>query len=425
MGAELVRKDGNKIEIKLTIEFSGAMLDSEEIIQQELNEAGKIASENLLQKFDTDGSKITVGNVKFSVRGHEEKNYKTPYGIIRTPRYVYQTSAGGATYCPLEISARIIGTSTPKLAKVVSHKTSRMSIREVQSDLDQNHNLPLTNEYIKDVSGFVGSIAEIKEEDWSYSTPELDDPIHTVSLGLDGTCMYLIEEDKQGWREAMAGTIALYSRAGERVHTTYFAATPEYGKKEFHERMDREIEHIKQMYPIAKYVGIADGAKDNWSYLERHSSVQINDFWHATEYLKSAATVMYKEEKNRKIWLDNSCHELKHTKGAATKLLDEIKEYVAQDDLSADKLEKINRTITYFKNQKHRMDYSSYCEKKYPIGSGVTEAACKTIIKQRFCKSGMRWKQQGAAAILSLRCLDLSDRWSQFWRKINQYGIPN
>jgi len=29
--------------------------------------------------------------------------------------------------------------------------------------------------------------------------------------------------------------------------------------------------------------------------------------------------------------------------------------------------------------------------------SGVTEAACKTVIKQRLCCSGMRWKEAGAA----------------------------
>ena len=34
----------------------------------------------------------------------------------------------------------------------------------------------------------------------------------------------------------------------------------------------------------------------------------------------------------------------------------------------------------------------SYADQYFPIGSGVTEAACKTLIKQRFCLAGMRWK---------------------------------
>jgi len=67
----------------------------------------------------------------------------------------------------------------------------------------------------------------------------------------------------------------------------------------------------------------------------------------------------------------------------------------------------------------------SYTELNFPIGSGVTEAACKTLIKQRFCLVGMRWKQRGAAGILNLRALVLTaQRWAQFWQKINLFGVP-
>jgi len=66
------------------------------------------------------------------------------------------------------------------------------------------------------------------------------------------------------------------------------------------------------------------------------------------------------------------------------------------------------------------MDYSTHITEKLPIGSGVIEAACKTLVKQRLCGSGMRWK--GAKTILSLRSLIQSKgRWQQFWNKIQQY----
>ena len=71
------------------------------------------------------------------------------------------------------------------------------------------------------------------------------------------------------------------------------------------------------------------------------------------------------------------------------------------------------------------MNYSESIAANEPIGSGVTEAACKTIVKQRLCQSGMRWKDKGASTILSLRSLIKSDgRWKQFWAKVNQYGFP-
>ena len=55
-----------------------------------------------------------------------------------------------------------------------------------------------------------------------------------------------------------------------------------------------------------------------------------------------------------------------------------------------------------------------------PIGSGVIEAACKVIIKQRLCQSGMKWTDTGAKTVLALRCLNESDSmWKQFWDKIS------
>jgi hypothetical protein len=81
--------------------------------------------------------------------------------------------------------------------------------------------------------------------------------------------------------------------------------------------------------------------------------------------------------------------------------------------------------ITYFSNHQHQMEYAHYRAKYFPIGSGVTEAACKTLVKQRLCCSGMRCKEKGASIVLSLRALVLTHtRWNQFWGKIDQYGFP-
>ena len=85
--------------------------------------------------------------------------------------------------------------------------------------------------------------------------------------------------------------------------------------------------------------------------------------------------------------------------------------------------EDLAQALTYFTNHQHQMNYAEHIAAQLPIGSGVTEAACKTLVKQRLCCSGMRWKNQGAGIILSLRSLVQSgDRWEQFWNNIDQYG---
>jgi hypothetical protein len=70
------------------------------------------------------------------------------------------------------------------------------------------------------------------------------------------------------------------------------------------------------------------------------------------------------------------------------------------------------------------MHYVEAMAANLPIGSGITEAACKVIIKARLCCSGMKWKDKGASIVLSLRTLGYTNsRWQQFWDKINRYGF--
>ena len=70
------------------------------------------------------------------------------------------------------------------------------------------------------------------------------------------------------------------------------------------------------------------------------------------------------------------------------------------------------------------MKFANLLEENLPIGSGVTEAACNVIVKQRLCNSGTGWAKSGAAVLLSLRCLVYSEnRWDQFWKKVDQYGL--
>ena len=73
---------------------------------------------------------------------------------------------------------------------------------------------------------------------------------------------------------------------------------------------------------------------------------------------------------------------------------------------------------TYYTNHLGSMDYAGWQQKGQPIGSGVTEAACKTLIKQRMCQSGMRWSIAASDALISLRALYLTpSRWHHFWKQ--------
>ncbi len=133
---------------------------------------------------------------------------------------------------------------------------------------------------------------------------------------------------------------------------------------------------IKQVYPDVNFIGVADGAKENW------------------------------------------LHELKHKRGAASRLLKEL-ELASLPKMTTAFVEKRFKAVTYLKNNKTLMRYSQAVKNHWPIGSGVTEAACKTLVKQRCCNSGMRWKNDSASSVLRIKALTQTHgRWEQLWEKL-------
>jgi hypothetical protein len=422
--AKVVERVGEEVTVAVTVRLSGSLLEMEGAILEATNAVGRCATEEALRRFDTDGSAIRVGEIKLTARGRDPKEYQTPYGAVQIERHVYQSARGGRIYCPLEQQARIIRGATPRFASQLSHKYAQLNVRAVQSDLEQNHGRKVATSYIQNVTDWVGAIATAKEEDWAYALPALDAPITTVAVSLDGAMVPMADSD--GYREAMVGTLSFYDPAGERQHTIYLAAAPEYGKQAFYQRMEREILRAKQHFPAALYLGIADGAPSNWRFLEQHTDRQLIDFFHTTEYVGKLAQATYprrQAEAKRTQWQQAHCQQLKHDPAVLDELIGEAARLSRRDALAQTLRDDAYSAWTYFNNHRHQMDYPGFLADNLPIGSGVTEAACKTLVKQRLCASGMRWKTKGAGIVLSLRALTHTvGRWTQFWQKIDQFG---
>jgi hypothetical protein len=420
MSAAIVARSETSFTVQLEIPDSSSMLDFEQSIQDQLNQAGVVATPEALQQFDTDGAPLTIGSVKFTSKGQLPKDYQTPYGVATVPRHVSQSAQGGTTYCPLDRDARIVTSSTPRFAKMIAHKYAEFGSGRVLLDLEANHGRKVARSFIQNVADAVATVALAQEESGSDALPEIEHPVSSIALGLDGTCLLMCED---GWRETMVGTIGFYDKAGERQHTIYLAATPEYGQATFLGRWESEVDRVKAKYPEAHYVGIADGAQGNCEFLAKHTDVQVVDFWQAAEYLGQAAAVLYRgHPATREAWLEDKCHVLKHEADGAAAVLKQLRSQAKVRPWAKDDAD-VQRAITYFANQSRagRMDSASRVAASEPLGSGVTEAACKVLVKQRLCGSGMKWKEPGAAAVLSVRCLTYTtERWGQFWSKIDR-----
>ena len=427
MPAKLIEQKDNTLTIEFTVQLTGQMLKDEQALQQSLNEAGQAAMQPMIKQFDTNGEPIRVNGVKHTVKNYAPEKYETPYGSIQVERHTYQTSKGGRAYVPLEHDARMVLNSTPRYAQIVSGKYTRFGADAICEDLLECNGRKLSRNYAKKLSDYVGTIAQCYDSDWQYDLPTFERRITSVGVSLDGTCI-LMHND--GWREAMCGSIALYDGQGERLHTIYCSASPEYGKERFKEKFSREILRVQEHLPKALYVGVADGAKDNWSFLKQYTQRQILDFYHASGYIGRAANVIFdKKDKQKHAWIKDWCHQLKHKQGAAgrlIKLLQEHRQKLSGDLPGKDYIERdeeLRIVITYFENNRGRMSYGRHLKQHLPLGSGVVEAACKTLVKQRMGLSGSRWKESGASCVLALRSLKLTKgRWGQFWKYIMRHG---
>ena len=234
------------VEVEIPYEFT-SMLNAETTIQEQINKVGTLATGEALKQFDTDGSPIVVAGTKLTSKGQIQNTYQTPYGDVMIDRHIYQSAHGGRGYCPLEYRARIVTTATPKCAKMVASKYANTSAGQAQIDLEENHGRSMSRSHIQDICDVVGSIASVKEDNWSYAIPVQANEVATISMGVDGTCLLTCNGGK---RQAMVGTLGLYDREGTRLHTLYVAARPEYGKATFFADMERELDQVTHRYPI-------------------------------------------------------------------------------------------------------------------------------------------------------------------------------
>ena len=96
----------------------------------------------------------------------------------------------------------------------------------------------------------------------------------------------VIDKGPTGWAEASVGVITFYDAHGRRVGTRRYARMPEQNKETTKSWLRAELEHIRCERPDLRVVAIADGAANNWSFLETLcANHEVVDFFHTAEHL--------------------------------------------------------------------------------------------------------------------------------------------
>jgi len=137
------------------------------------------------------------------------------------------------------------------------------------------------------------------------------------------------------------------------------------------------------------------------------------DYFHASEHLNEAFESAYGKGNTKAISQYNKYKILlKIEVGGIEKIINTLR-YLSKKDPDN---EKLATELNYFRNNRHRMGYAEAIEANYPIGSGVTEATCKTLVTQRMKCAGMRWDLNGGQGVLTARSLIQSEKFDQGWK---------
>ena len=398
----------------------GQVQELEAKLQADFNTIACQAMGHLLRTYDTCGEPITRDRLDYTSKGRSPATYQCCGGSIEIERHIYQSSQGGRTICPLEDHARIIANATPNFAKVVSSKYATQSGRAVQRDLQFTLQRSISLDTVQTIADACGKAALAQEKARPYAYQADPSKVEAIVALADATCSAIVDE---GWKHVTAGAFVLLDAEGERLETIYLANAPEDHKTTFWQRMEQETQRLKLHFPEVPWYGLCDGAKDIQAWLETHCDVLTLDFYHLSEYIAKAKAAFGKSLAVQDQWYAQALHDLKHNEGAAEKLLGQIKQK-AQSNAQPEALKvELLSIIGYLERNLERMEYALLTDENLPIGSGIIEAACKTVVKQRSNLSGARWKHKGLQRVLALRSLWLSsNRMDQFWQRCAHFG---
>ena len=284
-------------------------------------------------------------------------------------------------------------------------------------------------EFFEKVGGMTPSVSTLQrltvtmQERWESLGPEAlagirktqDIPQEAVSasVSLDGVMVALrAGEDGRAeacWREAACGTVSFHDAEGERLKTIYLGRMPESGKLTLKAQLASEVAHIRRVRPDIAITAVADGAPDNWTFLENLSpEAQAIDFWHICEHLRTASDHAVDPR-----WFETYRHILRHDPHGSARVIRALR-YLR--DKAGRNRAAIERELAFFRKNRKRMRYRDLSDRGIAIGSGVVEAANKVLVSQRMKRSGMRWRIVGGQAVLTVRALLKSGRFESAWK---------
>ena len=361
------------------------------------------------------------GEAPFDTHWGMGSQHSSP-GVRKAVSYLsaHLTHAGTAEalsrLLPLQLSARQVG----NIIQPIGEAVKQVEEQEVQALLRRG-------------ASKQSSEAERQEE--------RGEPIKRLYIEMDGVLARLrrgsvpmepAEHDRAGdvYREIKVGAVFVGEPGRERSTLVpgVFVDTP--GPIQYTARRSTAEEFAPQLYALAHRAGLprakevvilADGAKWIWGIAQEQfpGAIQIVDEYHARQHVWEVAHAAFAADSpQRDSWAKTVLTHLSEGRIEAVIAAIEAVPPVAPEPGKARSIPDIE--ADYFRRNAERMRYPVFRAQGMQVGSGIAEAACKTVVSTRTKRSGMRWTPHGLDAILALRTCVLNGSFDQRWLDLQE-----
>jgi len=439
------KTDVSQLTADLALDFSAALKDA-------FSEAGRQAYQRFIESYDVEQPALEVNGQTLRFKMVSPKIFLTPFGEIQVARSLYQADAGGKSYCPLDDFWGMKDEfATEDVREAVAFSMAHLTDDETQQLFEKCAWFHPSATAIKNITDTIGDFVETHADTIMQTvqdTQHLPQETDILVASMDGVNVLLREQGIQqgrpaerpglnapsskntAYKNAMAGAISCYALPSEpeerpqRLQSRYVARMPQDGATTFKQQFEQEIRAAQEKLPPGTTkIFLCDGHRSIWSYAQNNPMYndyeKLIDFYHTTEHLSKAGEALFgKSSDMATAWYIKYRRKLlEYNDGAQSVLRSMI--YYSQN-LPKSRRDALEVERTFFMRNKDRMIYADFLARGLPIGSGPVEAACKSIVKTRLCRSGMRWSRQGGQRILHLRCFVKSNRWDVFWKQYIQ-----
>ncbi len=417
-------------------------------LQELLRELGRIIVEWTFNHLEPHDCRDLPGQIEFGGTWYRRRS-KTPnrcvatlFGTITLWRTLYQDVHGvEPSIFPLEVRLGLeVGRAAPALAERAARAAVTLPQAAVLATLRDDHGVRWSVATLRSVISSVAAGMEAHRQDaevdrvlgWLKQADQSSGSRKPVlAVGRDG--LMLPMRGQVCYREGATATISVYDRKGRRLGTIYLGRMPEPGQGTLSRQLTALIAAILRDWtgPMPRLAYITDGGNHQTQYYRRvlrrmsdphHPGRRLKwqwviDFYHAGEYISKLADALFSDARQASSWARKMCHRLKWEPRGIYRVLHSAAAIRRRRIImSTAKREQYRTAYAYLRKRMRWLDYADYRRNHLPIGSGVTEAACKTVFTQRLKQSGMTWKTEGGQWTTDLRVIHLSGVWSEVYQ---------